>query len=130
MQRNRLKILLFRSAGILAFPVLIMHAYADYRIFSIFGGTLHTFVKYTLPSIPYYIFWLGLFIASLKKWWAFLWLAPIFAFLVLRIEGVYLYKIIFNPNIITLPYLTYLAILASAVVILATITWIFWLVKK
>ena len=97
------------------------------RIFICFGETLHVFVKFFVPSIPFYLFWLGLSIAAFKNIPKNLWLSPIFFILILHTEGRCLYVLWTQPNVLTFEYTKILAILSCAVVSSALILLIIWI---
>jgi hypothetical protein len=127
LQINKITLLLFRIIGELAIPMFLTHAYVDYKIFIVFGADLHAFTTFTIHNMPFYIFCLGLLIASIKKFFNFLWFSPIFAFLVFRADGVYLYKLILNPDMITISALTYLSNFTCIFTGLTLTVWLMWL---
>lgn len=129
LQADKLNLWLFQIIGLLAIPMFLTHAYVDYKIFIVFGANLYAFTTFTIHNIPFYIFCIGLFVSSIKKFYGFLWFSPIFAFLVLRADGVYLYKLVFNPDTITISTLTYLSIFTCIFTLLTLITWLLWLKK-
>ena len=108
--------LAFKLLGILAIPTLLMQIYADFYLFIGFGKTLHLFVKFIVPSIPFYLFWVGLSITAFKNIPKYLWLSPIFFILILHTEGRYLYILWTRPNVLTFEYTKILAILSCTVV--------------
>ena len=129
LQANKIILWLFRLAGICAIPILILNAYVDYKIFILFGANLHSFITYTIHDVPFYLFCIGLVYCSFKKFYPFLWLSPIFTFTTLQVSVPYFYNIITNSNTITMPFLTFLAVVNTMFILLTLITWILLLRK-
>jgi hypothetical protein len=127
---DKLILWLFRIIGAYAIPVLALNAYADYKIFILFGENLHAFTTYTIQDIPFYLFCLGIIISSAKKFYPLLWLSPIATLIILKNEGSYFYQIIQQPDTITIPFMTFLAAITCIFVLLTLFTWILWVSKK
>ena len=127
LQDNKLFRYSFLLAGVLAIPAFLMQLYADYYLFVVYGKTPATFLRFIVPNFIYYFFWIGLTISSIKNIPKFLWLSPIFFFLIIRTEGHYLYVLWTQPNIITLQYTKILAIITCFIVSLALILFIVWI---
>ena len=129
LQTDKFILCLFRAVGIYAVPVFALNAYVDYKVFILFGANLHAFTNFTIYDITFYLFCFGLSYGSIKKFYPILWLSPIFAFTTLRNSIPYFYTLIVHPNTITMPFLTFLAILNSVFVLLSLFTWLLWLKK-
>jgi|GEM_PF-3518878 len=108
-------------ASILAVVVIIMQSYGNYVIFSLFVTSVHTFFKYNFINWPYYVFPIGIIVATAYKKYFYLCLIAFFIPNVMRAQVHYLYKLWIHPNTITFDFMIILASLTVFMVVCALI---------
>ena len=96
-------------ASILAVIAIVMQSYGNYVIFSMFVTSVHTFFKYNFINWPYYVFPLGVIVATAYKKYIYLCLIVFFIPNVMRAQVHYLYNLWVHPNTITFDFMIILA---------------------
>jgi len=102
-------------ASLLAIVFLVMGAYGDYVVYSMF----HNFMKFNLPNWPYYVSSIGIILLTCYKRYIYLCLIAFLIPDVINYQVSYLTVLWVHPNTITLHYTIVLAIIICVMVVSA-----------
>mgnify|MGYP000377079409 CR=1 FL=1 len=109
-------------ASTLAIIAIVMQSYGDYVIFSLFVTSVHTFFKYNFINWPYYVFSIGIVIATVYKKYIYLCLIVFLIPDVMHSQVYYLYYLLRHPDTITFQFSIILAIIICLMVICALVS--------